>query len=103
MKYLNIAALILNIIFISLSYSMGDNPLRRSFSDRTYRFAEDTDTNQPIGKIVYRWCIKYKVGGDGDSTKCDIWGTDLHNICEPKTFYSLRAAEFVVIQKSRIN
>ena len=78
----------------------------RQFSLRTYKpcldkYPMNPQVENPIGKVCYRWCKKYRAFGKNQSLKCKEWGMDVKDLTKKEDFIEFRAGNFGLINLDR--
>lgn len=70
----------------------------RSFNNKVFRMCQDFEDPNPIGKVCYRTCVKYKML----SSKCKEWETTKYDLTKRDDFLKFRSANFVLISEEKI-
>jgi hypothetical protein len=60
------------------------------FVDRRYHFCDDSEVENPVGKLCLSRCIKRATFSD----KCKEWETDVRMLSDRLTFLKFRSAGF---------
>ena len=68
------------------------------FQERIYEPCQAPDVKEPIGKLCFRYCVKYKFL----SKECKTWKVDVRNFSDEKDFNSFKDAGFIMVNGKKL-
>ena len=94
--------LILIFILILITCCASSMVSLRKFPDRTYRPCQNFETEKPVGKFCYRYCVKYRFMRSDVSENCIKWETDVRDLSTDGDFEAFRAGGFILVNEKNV-